>query len=66
MSEILCVSTFDIICISNFNIKCVHCTMEIPMAAFKVSTILATNALAFAYVDVSRSSFALSFSIWRM
>jgi len=40
--------------------------MEIPMAAFKVSTILATNALAFAYVDVSRSSFALSFSIWRM
>jgi hypothetical protein len=40
MSEILCVSTFDIICSSNFNIKCVHHTMKIHKTPICVITII--------------------------
>ncbi len=36
MSEILCVSTFDIICTSNFNTKCVQYTTKIPVVFFSM------------------------------
>ncbi len=46
MSEILCVSTFDIICTSNFNIKCVHYTTEILINFFQwAMTIIVNNFL---------------------
>jgi len=43
VSEILCVTTFDIICTSSFDTKCVHCTMETTQSVMMDSRALHLN-----------------------